>query len=665
MNQNAAEKWTRELIAVGEYDRACAAVLTFFEVTQSQPPDLWDLLKQSFRSWLSQSHSSEQRVQCLESVLYTLHPSRHYQILKLIGIAECEKKRYASGNYYLSEAHRLAVWSASTFALLCSYRNSSVNRWHFRMLNDITRNTVFRNAIHSVVNSFRTQLGRSPVVLDIGMGTGLLGLYAVEAGATVIGCDNDKIMFSIAEKVIEAKGSSMSVQCCHSDNVVADSVDIILTETLDALGLGEYILESTFNACEKWSVFQCVPESLSLYSSLIQSDSLHSTHFLSNSLYNYRSSVGTEADRYDCEFAGEIEDLVWISAPTKILEVNVGRSLLPAETREISFVATVTGYCHGIMTYFDLAMCNNITLTSAPSSIPSDKPRASCWEQAFHPLPERKIEAGEAVIVSAQITSNSIIMTWADTDEAVKYVVLNNNEFWEVMGQNYAKCFAQVLNKLSGQARYSSIDGDISAGIFYTGGDVMYNPSFSLIVTPEGLLSDNPMYNPLVRSFQVYGCIIECPLLESWTKVDDKNTLGVAVSSLVNCYQTLCHQDLSWPGIPHTRLSEELLLLSSPVKASYTDESREDLVDQYCEGISTRTTFSCIRGGVATALVIWYNIDFFGDQSFCSLEEPTWKQSAILFVERPPIDGQCNITMHHKHGNVCVSELSTTKDFLQ
>jgi type II protein arginine methyltransferase len=43
-----------------------------------------------------------------------------------------------------------------------------VERWHFRMLNDITRNESFKNTIQRAVDRGRSR------VLDIGAGTGLL-----------------------------------------------------------------------------------------------------------------------------------------------------------------------------------------------------------------------------------------------------------------------------------------------------------------------------------------------------------------------------------------------------------------------------------------------------------------------------------------------------------
>ena len=48
-------------------------------------------------------------------------------------------------------------------------------RWHFRMLNDVVRNSAFRRAIDmSIEQIVPTVADNKPVVLDIGTGAGLL-----------------------------------------------------------------------------------------------------------------------------------------------------------------------------------------------------------------------------------------------------------------------------------------------------------------------------------------------------------------------------------------------------------------------------------------------------------------------------------------------------------
>ena len=72
----------------------------------------------------------------------------------------------------------------------------AVDRWHFPMLNDKHRNHAFDKAIRKKI-----AMGYDSV-LDIGTGTGLLSLYARDAGAAEIyACESSPVMSEIAAKV--------------------------------------------------------------------------------------------------------------------------------------------------------------------------------------------------------------------------------------------------------------------------------------------------------------------------------------------------------------------------------------------------------------------------------------------------------------------------------
>lgn len=75
----------------------------------------------------------------------------------------------------------------------------AVDRWHFTMLNDRRRNNAFDRAI-----SKRISEGYD-TVLDVGTGTGLLSLYAKDAGAKkVYACECSEVMTIIAREVFES-----------------------------------------------------------------------------------------------------------------------------------------------------------------------------------------------------------------------------------------------------------------------------------------------------------------------------------------------------------------------------------------------------------------------------------------------------------------------------
>jgi type II protein arginine methyltransferase len=79
----------------------------------------------------------------------------------------------------------------------------AVDRWHFTMLNDKWRNCAFEQAIRK-----RIRQGYD-TVLDVGTGTGLLSLYAKDAGATkVYTCECSEAMMLIAKEVFESNNAA-------------------------------------------------------------------------------------------------------------------------------------------------------------------------------------------------------------------------------------------------------------------------------------------------------------------------------------------------------------------------------------------------------------------------------------------------------------------------
>jgi hypothetical protein len=54
------------------------------------------------------------------------------------------------------------------------------------MLNDVDRNQAYANAVQETIAAFRAEFGRSPTVLDVGAGSGLLSSVALQAGASYV-----------------------------------------------------------------------------------------------------------------------------------------------------------------------------------------------------------------------------------------------------------------------------------------------------------------------------------------------------------------------------------------------------------------------------------------------------------------------------------------------
>ncbi|XP_069545374.1 protein arginine N-methyltransferase 9 [Brachyistius frenatus] len=128
--------------------------------------------------------------------------------------------------------------------------NWLVERWHFLMLNDHRRNQKYQQAIQKAVQ------GGCSTVLDIGTGTGILGMCAKKAGAAeVYACELSKTMYELACEVVTANGMDGSIKILHMKSLdmevpkdIPQRVSLVVTETVDAGLFGEGIIESLIHA---------------------------------------------------------------------------------------------------------------------------------------------------------------------------------------------------------------------------------------------------------------------------------------------------------------------------------------------------------------------------------------------------------------------------------
>ena len=70
------------------------------------------------------------------------------------------------------------------------------------MLRDGARNACFARAIERRVREQQQRLGRPPLVLDIGTGSGFLGMIAARAGAQVVACEMNEPIAALARQVV-------------------------------------------------------------------------------------------------------------------------------------------------------------------------------------------------------------------------------------------------------------------------------------------------------------------------------------------------------------------------------------------------------------------------------------------------------------------------------
>lgn len=298
--------------------------------------------------------------------------------------------------------------------------NLLVERWHFRMLNDKKRNLAYKQAIAKAISHGHD------IVLDIGSGTGILSMFAVQSGAKeVYACEMSKTMYEMGLDVLKANKMEKLVHTIHKKSTemkvgddIPERVSLVVTETLDCGLLGEGILatvEHTWDNLLKPStddmhqsnakpVSKIIPAGAVVYAMAIMCNNIrHQTRSkpvisgvnmfpdcsIGGELMEQKSeatSSGYMCDQlepYSTECLNRLRGgFTALSCPFKVTEYDFNNPSSFNKERNISFEipATCDGQVDAIAAWFDLQLDEEITLSTGPND------DSLCWEQAVFPV---------------------------------------------------------------------------------------------------------------------------------------------------------------------------------------------------------------------------------------------------------------------------------------
>ncbi|KAJ7385749.1 protein-arginine omega-N symmetric methyltransferase [Desmophyllum pertusum] len=272
--------------------------------------------------------------------------------------------------------------------------NMLVERWHFRMLNDKKRNSAYKQAICKAIDQGHD------VVLDIGSGTGILSMFAVQSGAReVYGCEMSKTMFEMGQDVLKANNMEESVHTIHKKSTeitigqdIPERVSLIVTETVDCGLLGEGILTTVEHA---WAhllmpspdlhntnakpVSKVIPGGAVVYAMAIMCDDIRNQTSIGGERMEQTSDTASSGIRdqlepYSTECLNRLRGgFIPLSHPFKVTEYDFNNPDSFNKDRNLSFEipAMCDGRVDAIATWFDLQLDEEITLSTGPMMIHS------------------------------------------------------------------------------------------------------------------------------------------------------------------------------------------------------------------------------------------------------------------------------------------------------
>lgn len=259
----------------------------------------------------------------------------------------------------------------------CMLRNQQ------NMLEDYVRTGGYNTAIIQNARDFRGK-----VVLDVGCGTGILSIFAAQAGARKVYAVEASDMADFAKKLVKGNGLDNVIEVLKGkleDVDLPEPVDIIVSEPIGVLLVHERMLETFVKARMKFlrpgGLMFPGAASISLCpfsDPVLFTEQQHKTTFWNGQNYYGVDVSVLHPDAVTEHFS---QPVVGMFDPSFLLSPDRGRfpvdfnkiSLEELHTIDIPFrvAITRTALCHGLATWFDFSFKGSsveVTIDTAPSA---------------------------------------------------------------------------------------------------------------------------------------------------------------------------------------------------------------------------------------------------------------------------------------------------------
>lgn len=258
------------------------------------------------------------------------------------------------------------------------------------------------------MSSYREAIGRAvrpgDVVLDLGCGTGVLSLFACEAGASKVYAIEQTHMADVARVLVRRAGLQDRIEIVHDVSTMAElpeRANVLVTETIGSFAFDEQILSAVLDARERLLVAgaRVVPRQLALSAAAAELPDDYRKIVSSWSERRFGIDVSPlrvfESNALHHVYAGEearvTEGLTVLDADLETVE----SASLAGQT---TLVARRDGVVHGFVVWFTTTLADGVTLTSRDE-------RGTHWSQGFLPL-EQPVRVTRGTEIELELDTN-------------------------------------------------------------------------------------------------------------------------------------------------------------------------------------------------------------------------------------------------------------------
>jgi SAM-dependent methyltransferase len=262
---------------------------------------------------------------------------------------------------------------------------------HRTMALDRVRNDAYARALRQVVTP-------DSVVLDLGAGTGVLGMLAARLGARRVYLVEPTDIIAVAQELVGANGLQDRVECVHGrieDVQLPEKADVIVSVMTGNFLVTEDLLPVLFHARDTALTpgGRLLPDAAAMEATLVSAPDIHEFNVAA---WARHEGIDTSAAR---PYAANtiyyspptIRDVAFLAEPDALHQVDLTRDDYVRVHAEVTFDVTQSGTCHGVAGWFRMRLGRE-WLSTSPR-----EPKVH-WSAAFLPIdPPLDLEEGECV----------------------------------------------------------------------------------------------------------------------------------------------------------------------------------------------------------------------------------------------------------------------------
>lgn len=277
---------------------------------------------------------------------------------------------------------------------------------HREYLSDPARLDAYRRAVHEIVHP-------GIIVADIGSGTGILGLFALQAGAARLYSIEATGMIEIARALAAANGFGdrfHAIQSHSSETELPERVDVVLSDLIGRFGFDCDILEIYPDVAARLMKpgGRMIPSNVTLFAAPVEREDMNAlVHFWSAPCAGFDVSPALDwAVNTGYPAALVAGDL--LAEPLDVMHFATGTAPESPLRGTVEFAIARAGTLHGIGGWMAAQLSPGVSMTNSP--IAGDRIRR---RNVF--LPVRKpftVSPGDRVQLSLAVRPGQHLVNW-------------------------------------------------------------------------------------------------------------------------------------------------------------------------------------------------------------------------------------------------------------